>query len=113
MIVPQSKNGNFFIVANRIFDFKLKPRDFIVYCCFLRHSDKNGICFPSRKLIANECQIDIKTVDAAIKALEKAGLLKKEQRRRSDGTNTSNRYILILLRQGNFCIGDSVKNGIA
>lgn len=111
--MPQSKNGNFFMVANRIFDFKLKPRDFIVYCCLLRHSDKNGVCFPSRKLIANECQIDIKTVDAAIKTLEKAGLLKKEQRRRKDGTNTSNRYILNLLRQGDFCIGDSVKNGIA
>lgn len=41
MIVPQSENGNFFMVANRIFDFKLKPRDFIVYCCLLRHSDKN------------------------------------------------------------------------
>ena len=98
MIVPQSKNGNFFMVANRIFDFKLKPRDFIVYCCLLRHSDKNGVCFPSRKLIANECQIDIKTVDAAIKTLEKAGLLKKEQRCRKDGTNTSNRYTLNLLR---------------
>ena len=98
MIVPQSKNGNFFMVANRIFNFKLKPRDFIVYCCLLRHGDKNGVCFPSRKLIANECQIDIKTVDAAIKNLEKAGLLKKEQRRRKDGTNTSNRYMLNPLR---------------
>lgn len=98
MIGPQSKNGNFFMVANRIFNFKLKPRDFIVYCCLLRHSDKSGVCFPSRRLIANECQIDIKTVDTAIKNLEEAGLLKKEQRRRKDGTNTSNRYMLNLLQ---------------
>lgn len=98
MIVPKSKNGNFFMVANRIFNFKLKPRDFIVYCCLLRHGDKNGVCFPSRKLIANECQIDMKTVDTAIKNLEEAGLLKKEQRCRKDGTNTSNRYTLNLLR---------------
>lgn len=98
MIVPQSKNGNFFMVANRIFNFKLKPRDIIVYCCLLRHGDKNGVCFPSRRLIANECQIDMKTVDIAIKNLEEAGLLKKEQRRRKDGTNTSNRYMLNLLR---------------
>ena len=44
MIVPQSKNGNFFMVANLILDFKSKLRDFIVYCCLLRYSDKNGIC---------------------------------------------------------------------
>ena len=61
MIVPQNKNCNFFMVANEVFDFKLKPREFIVYCCLLRHSDKNGICFPSRRLIAEECCIDKKT----------------------------------------------------
>ncbi len=37
---------NFFMVPNRIFDLELKPRDFTVYCCLLRHSDsKDGSCF--------------------------------------------------------------------
>jgi len=98
MIVPQSKNGNFFMVANRIFNFKLKPRDFIVYCCLVKHSDKNGVCFPSRRLIAEECCIDKKTVDAAIISLEKAGLVKKKKRRRQDGSNTSNAYTVKLFR---------------
>ena len=93
MIVPQSENGNFFMVANRIFDFKLKPRDFTVYC-----SDINGVCFPSRRLISEECHMDIKTVDMAIRNLEETGLLKKEQRRRKDGTNTSSLYKLDLSR---------------
>lgn len=98
MIVPKNKNCNFFMVANEVFVFKLKPREFIVYCCLLRHSDKNGICFPSRRLIAEECCIDKKTVDAAIISLEKAGLVKKKKRRRQDGSNTSNAYTVKLFR---------------
>ena len=98
MIVPQNKNCNFFMVANEVFDFKLKPREFIVYCCLLRHSDKNGICFPSRRLIAEECCIDKKTTDTAIKNLEKAGLVTKQKRKRQDGSNTSNLYKVKLFR---------------
>ena len=46
---------NFFMVPNSIFDLELKPRDFTVYCCLLRHSDsENSSCFPSRRIIANE-----------------------------------------------------------
>lgn len=98
MIVPQNKNGNFFMVANEVFDFKLRPREFIVYCCLAKHSDKNGVCFPSRRLIAEECCVDKKTVDEAIRSLEKAGLVKKKKRRRQDGLNTSNAYTVKLFR---------------
>lgn len=98
MIVPQNKNGNFFMLSNSIFKQGLKPREFIVYCCLVKHSDKNGVCFPSRRLIAEECCIDKKTVDSAIKNLEKAGLVKKKKRRRQDGLNTSNAYTVKLSR---------------
>ena len=98
MIVPQNKNGNFFKLSNSIFKQGLKPREFIVYCCLVKHSDKNGVCFPSRRLIAEECCIDKKTVDAAIISLEKAGLVKKKKRRRQDGSNTSNAYTVKLFR---------------
>ena len=98
MIVPQNKNGNFFMLSNSIFKQGLKPREFIVYCCLVKHSDKNGVCFPSRRLIAEECCVDKKTVDAAIQSLEKAGLVKKEKRRRQDGSNTSNAYTVKLFR---------------
>lgn len=98
MIVPQNKNGNFFMLSNSIFKQGLKPREFIVYCCLVKHSDKNGICFPSRRLIAEECCIDKKTVDAAIISLEKAGLVKKKKRRRQDGSNTSNAFTVRLFR---------------
>ena len=98
MIVPQNKNGNFFMLSNSIFKQGLKPREFIVYCCLVKHSDKNDVCFPSRRLIAEECCIDKKTVDAAIISLEKAGLVKKKKRLRQDGSNTSNAYTVKLFR---------------
>lgn len=98
MIVPQNKNGNFFMLSNSIFKQGLKPREFIVYCCLVKHSDKNGVCFPSRRLIAEECCIDKKTVDAAIISLEKAGLVEKKKRCRQDGSNTSNAYTVKVFR---------------
>ena len=87
------QHKNFFMVPNRIFDLELKPRDFTVYCCLLRHSDsKDGSCFPSRRVIAKECGMDRKTVDSAIENLSSLGLVKKIQRYREDGTRTSNLY---------------------
>ena len=72
------QHKNFFMVPNRIFDLELKPRDFTVYCCLLRHSDsKDGSCFPSRRVIAKECGMDRKTVDSAIENLSSLGLVKK------------------------------------
>ena len=98
MIVPQNKNGNFFMLSNSIFKQGLKPREFIVYCCLVKHSDKNGVCFPSRRLIAEECCIDKKTADTAIKNLEKAGLVTKQKRKRQDGSNPSSLYKVTLFQ---------------
>ncbi len=92
------KHKKFFMVPNRVFDLELKPRDFSVYCCLLRHSDnKNGSCFPSRRVIAKECGIDRKTVDCAIESLSALGLVKKVCRHRENGTMTSNLYYVTSL----------------
>ena len=92
------KHKNFFIVPNQIFDLGLKPKEFVVYCCLLRHSDKNtDNCFPSRRLIADECSMDKKTVDSALKELEARGLIKKVCRYRENGSRTSNMYYLVSL----------------
>lgn len=72
------KHKNFFIVPNQIFELGLKPKEFVVYCCLLRHSDKNtDNCFPSRRLIADECSMDKKTVDSALKELEAEDLSRR------------------------------------
>lgn len=83
---------NFFMVSNKIFELGLKPRDFTVFCCLLRHSNEKMKCFPSRKLIATECCMDKKTVDSAIANLVTLGLVQKVCRHRENGTRTSNLY---------------------
>ena len=90
--------NRFSMISERISEYRLKPRDHAVYCCLVKHSDKNGVCFPSRRLIAEECCVDKKTVDAALRSLEKAGLVKKQKRKRRDGSNTSNLYTVELFR---------------
>ncbi len=40
------KHKNFFMVSNRIFEFDLKPKDFTVYCCLVRHCDNEDYFFP-------------------------------------------------------------------
>lgn len=89
----EMQRRNFFMVPNKIFELELKPRDFIVYCCLLRHADINKhSCFPSRRMIATECQIDKKTVDTALNDLIDRGLIKKTHRKRCDGSKSSNLY---------------------
>ena len=102
MINTQPSRRDFFIVANRIFELQLKPRDFTVYCCLLRHADiANHTCFPSRRLISEECQIDKKTVDIALNNLIDIGLIRKITRTRFDGSKTSNLYHVVDLTKIN------------
>ena len=83
------------MVSNKIFDLGLKPRDFIVYCCLVKHRDnEKQTCFPSRSTIAKECCNDKKTVDAAIKKLAELGLVQKINRKRMNGSDTSNLYVV-------------------
>ena len=38
----KSEGIKFSIISNRISDYRLKPRDYAVYCCLVKHSDKKG-----------------------------------------------------------------------
>lgn len=102
MINTQTSRKDFFMVANRIFELNLKPRDFAVYCCLLRHADiEKHTCFPSRRTISKECQIDKKTVDVALNNLIDIGLIRKITRTRFDGSKTSNLYHVVDLTKMN------------
>lgn len=85
-------------MPNKIFDLQLKPRDFIVYCCLVRHKDNNShTCYPSRKLIAKECCISPRTVDKALASLQSRGLISLQNRKRMNGSNTTNLYTVTVL----------------
>ena len=106
------RNANFFLVSNCIFEIGLRPRELAVYCCLLYHCDRETMsCYPSRRLIADECQMDRKTVDAAMKTLTALGLVRIVSRKRENGSRTSNLYIVsdLIAGEGKKRSGDSVR----
>ena len=90
-------NKNFFMVPNEIFKYKLKPRDFTVLACLVKHSNSDYTCFPSYRTIAKECSISQKTVGQALKVLSNKRLIEISNRKRDDGSKSSNLYHIILL----------------
>ncbi len=89
------KHKDYFMLPNEIFSLGLMPRDLAVLACLIRHKDNdNNSCFPSRKLIAQECRINERTVDAALKELEERSLILKKHRLRENGSHTSNMYFI-------------------
>ena len=90
-------NKNFFMLPNEIFELKLKPRDFTVLACLMKHSNSDYTCFPSYRTIAKECSISQKTVGQALKTLSTKRLIKILNRRREDGSKSSNLYRINLL----------------
>ena len=73
----------------------LKPASKIVlYWLSDHHNSETGMCFPSLKTLANECEMDVATVKRHLAALETMGLIYREQRHRENGSQTSTQYIL-------------------
>lgn len=90
-------NKNFFMLPNGIFELKLKPRDFTVLACLVKHSDSDCTCFPSYRTIAKECSISQKTVGQALKVLSDKRLIEISNCKREDGSKSSNLYRINLL----------------
>lgn len=65
-----------FIKTAKAILFTLSPIDLKVYCVLLAHRNQNGLCFPSIPTIADEADLDDKTVKASRKRLRDLGLIK-------------------------------------
>lgn len=66
-----------------------------VYAVLCRHSNKAGICFPGKKLIAEKLGIGQRTVFDSIKKLERFNIIKIiAQKRGNNGSYKSNTYFL-------------------
>lgn len=65
-----------------------------VYLYLERRSDKEGKCFPSIRRMAKDLNVSTRTIQKAIRELERSGFVRIEQRFRSNNGNTSNMYFL-------------------
>lgn len=80
---------------NEVLRSKLPSRAKIVYVYLCDRANKDGLCWPSQKLIANDLNISISTVERAIGDLRKAGFIKTIQRVRGNGSWSSLLYFLL------------------
>ncbi|SDZ02486.1 helix-turn-helix domain-containing protein [Herbiconiux ginsengi] len=68
----------------------------LVLMALADYADEAGSCFPSHATLSAMCCMSTKTVSRAIEILERRELLTREQRRRGNGSRTSDRYVLHL-----------------
>lgn len=68
---------------------ELPHRAVSVYMYLKNRTDKDNTCYPAIGTIAKELSMSRNTVQRAIKDLEKAGFLVKEQRWRKNGGKSS------------------------
>ncbi len=59
-------------------------------------ANDHGVCWPSVKTISADTGFHISTVKRAIQSLKNSGHIKVDARSRKDGSQTSNRYTLII-----------------
>lgn len=71
-------------------DVSLKAQ--CIYRYLRDRQGKNGGCYPSHKKIAHDNKCSVSTVKRAITELERKGYIRKVNRRRSNGSKTSNVY---------------------
>ena len=75
----------------------LKPAAKIVlYWLADHHNGETGMCFPSLKTLAKECEMDVATVKRHLVNLEQSGLIERNRRQRENGSQTSTQYSLHL-----------------
>lgn len=66
----------------------------LVLMMISNHVDKYGVGFAGRKLLASECECRDATISANLAKLEEAGLIQRFQRRRANGSRTSDWIVL-------------------
>ena len=73
---------------------ELSHRAVTVYVYLRDRSNKEGSCWPGVKTIARELKLSPRTVQRAVRELEKVGLVTRQARYRENGSYTSNKYFL-------------------
>lgn len=75
----------------------LKPAAKIVLYWLADHyNEETGLCFPSLKTLASECEMNKSTLIRHLDALEEMGLIERDKRNRENGSRASNSYRLTL-----------------
>lgn len=78
--------------SREIYEYGLPHRAVSVYMYLSNRAGKRKECFSSVKTIAADLKISKSTVFRALNDLEQAGLIEREERRRTSGGRSSTLY---------------------
>jgi DNA-binding transcriptional ArsR family regulator len=74
------------------------PTAKLVLLCLANYAGPDGRCYPTQATIARECELSERSVRQWLAALENAGLMAREKRRRLDGTQLADAIRLLIDR---------------
>jgi len=75
-------------------DLDLPQTQKLVLLVLCHYADKEHTCYPGQDLLAKNTGLGVRTVRAALRALQDAGVIHREMRFRNDGIRTSDQYFL-------------------
>ena len=86
-------DSNFTNILNKlIIDKNITTAEYRIMCYLLMRAGNQDVCYPSLNTIAADTDIGLSTVKRAIPSLAKKGYLKKINRKKANGSATSNLY---------------------
>ena len=86
-------NSNFTNILNKLItDINISTVEFRILCYLLMRAGNQDVCYPSLNTISKDIDISLSTVKRAIPELVDKGYLKKVNRKRKNGSSTSNLY---------------------
>ncbi|WP_153008353.1 helix-turn-helix domain-containing protein [Rhodococcus pyridinivorans] len=87
--------GEFTQVPNKSARRGLPPAEQVVLMWLADHSDDSEQCYPTRKTLADECGLSVRSLDRALESLIERGLVVKSARF-NQGRQTSNMYEVVI-----------------
>lgn len=82
------------IPASALDDPRLTSRDLLAYMALARHADGAGVCWPSVRTISHTARVSVRTVQMALRDLERYGFIEVVPRTDERGDPAPNRYRL-------------------
>ena len=90
--MPKLKGSYTNILNKLITDKNITTAEYRILCYLLMRAGNQDICYPSLNTISKDIDISLSTVKRAIPELVDKGYLKKVNRKRRNGSSTSNLY---------------------
>jgi hypothetical protein len=84
-------------LITKAWDTQFKGNDLLVLISLADNASDEGYCFPSWNTIMKKTKVGKSTLSYILKSFEHFGVLERKSRKREDGSNTSNEYIINII----------------